>query len=197
MQGIQRSRVISRGRAGHSGFTLIELLVVIAIIGVLASVVLAALSSARERAQYTGVAADLKSAATAFNMLYNEQGCWPVEGSTACNGISIAVNTVSALIDDPNFGLGKFLPRAPRWPFSTQQWHYDNDGDAVVPGCTSVSSRGVNLFLSASPEQYRKLNDVLDGDADPDTIEARACGMIKFTGTTDTGTLFFVLSATQ
>jgi prepilin-type N-terminal cleavage/methylation domain-containing protein len=48
----------------HRAFTLVELLVVIAIIGVLASVVLARVSSARDKAQQGKTLASLKSAQT-------------------------------------------------------------------------------------------------------------------------------------
>ncbi len=53
------------------GFTLIELLVVISIIGVLASIVLASLNSARVKARDARRIADLDQIKTALNFYYD------------------------------------------------------------------------------------------------------------------------------
>lgn len=64
------------------GFTLIELLVVIAIIGVLSSVVLASLGSARGRANDAKIRSDLRQISTALALYYDKYGTYPAGVST-------------------------------------------------------------------------------------------------------------------
>jgi prepilin-type N-terminal cleavage/methylation domain-containing protein len=59
------------------GFTLIELLVVISIIGLLASVVLVSLNSARAKARYTQALGDMKQLATAAELYHSAGNDYP------------------------------------------------------------------------------------------------------------------------
>jgi prepilin-type N-terminal cleavage/methylation domain-containing protein len=62
----------------QKAFTLIELLVVISIIGLLASIALVALGSARAKARDAKRVADLKQVSTALELFYDAYGRYPV-----------------------------------------------------------------------------------------------------------------------
>lgn len=82
-----------RGSRSARGFTLIELLVVIAIIGVLSSVVLASLNTARERARDATRLQDLREIRTALELYYAKCGTYIVKQS--CTGTGYGSNGIA------------------------------------------------------------------------------------------------------
>ena len=80
----------------RQGFTLIELLVVIAIIGILASVVLASLNSARQKGADAAAKANLSNMRAAAELFYDDES--PHTYDTFCAGTT-ATNAMSAAAD--------------------------------------------------------------------------------------------------
>jgi prepilin-type N-terminal cleavage/methylation domain-containing protein len=72
-------------KTNKTGFTLIELLVVIAIIGLLASIVLLALNSARAKSRDATRLADARELATAMELYYNDNNLYP----TTAQGLAV------------------------------------------------------------------------------------------------------------
>jgi type II secretion system protein G len=87
------------------GFTLIELLVVIAIIGILASIVMVSLSSAKAKSRDARRQADIKSIQLALSLYYNDNGMYPINiystsGTAPANGL--APTYLPVVPTDPN-----------------------------------------------------------------------------------------------
>lgn len=75
----------------NKGFTLIELLVVIAIIGILASVVLASLNSARKKSRDARRIADVKQMQLALELYFDANSAYPTATSALVSGGHIPV----------------------------------------------------------------------------------------------------------
>lgn len=89
----------------NKGFTLIELLVVIAIIGLLASVVLLALNSARAKARNAKRLADVRQIASALELYFNDKSAYPTAPSAG-----VLSNTTAPGLSPGYIGL---IPTAP------------------------------------------------------------------------------------
>ena len=101
------------------GFTLIELLVVIAIIGLLSTLSILALNSARARARDAKRIADVKQIQTALEMYYNDVGDYPATASVTPGSILSSTN-------------GTYLRAVPTPPLPT-------DGTSCGTGITAYT----------------------------------------------------------
>lgn len=90
----------------HSrGFTLIELLVVIAIIGILSSVVLASLNSARVKGRDARRVSDIKQIQLALELYYDNQQSYPAMAAGSASstlGALVTSNFISSIPSDPS-----------------------------------------------------------------------------------------------
>jgi len=82
----------------HKGFTLIELLVVIAIIGLLSTLAVVSLNSARQKSRDAKRVADVKQIQTALELFFQDQNGYP--GETAA---SVLGGTNYACLDATSF----------------------------------------------------------------------------------------------
>lgn len=105
----------------NRGFTLIELLVVIAIIGVLSSVVLASVNTARAKGSDARVKIDFHNIQLALQLYYDKNGTFP-GNKTGVSYPSTNADFLSELVSDGEF------PSVPRPPNSSYVYNYYNYG---------------------------------------------------------------------
>jgi len=92
----------------NKGFTLIELLVVVAIIGLLSSVVLASLNTARTKGRDTKRISEIRQLQTALEFYYDKNGSYPNSGWVR----SCDTTWVTSL----GVAMKEFLPTMPKDP---------------------------------------------------------------------------------
>lgn len=135
------------------GFTLIELLVVIAIIGMLSSVVLASLNSAREKSRDARRLADLRQIQTALELKYDDVS--PVEYP----------DTLSLLVS------GGYMPSIAVDPRTGIEYYYDNVTSAAG-ACATATGVCTSYVLGTNLENTT--HNALSSDVDG-TIGSVAC----------------------
>lgn len=121
------------------GFTLVELLVVIAIIGLLSTLAVVALSSARQKARDSKRMSDLKQIQTALEIYFNDHNQYPVEATPITLGVAATTDCLS----NPTNGDGDFeasgatcenavMGVVPEDPTPTQSYQYSTDAGGTT-----------------------------------------------------------------
>ncbi len=122
------------------GFTLIELMVVISIIGLLSSVVLSAVNSARKKTEVTQMNQIAEEYRKAVMLAYDEDGSYPYPG---------AVNTVYCLGDYPPVGAGNYGTLDVCGVAAVAGSYLSDENAIVLAGATG--NEGVKRFLPSLP----------------------------------------------
>ena len=146
----------------QSGFTLIELLVVIAIIGILASVIIASLSSARGKSADAKIKSQLNSM-RAQAMLYSIDG--NAFNATMCNVYNFETIPQNTVFQTANNGLGTLftgLDKSKMICMATAGRPSNGSSWAVAAqtstGLWCVDATGVSRDKNANGDPYEKNN---------------------------------------
>jgi prepilin-type N-terminal cleavage/methylation domain-containing protein len=117
-----------RKNTNPKGFTLIELLVVIAIIGVLSSVILASLNTARQKSFDAKRFSDLRNVEQALDNYYTDHGAYPVTAGTHfysnCNYGAYTYQSVANNVI-PGLVTGGYIGAIPTGPQTVGTSNYD------------------------------------------------------------------------
>jgi type II secretion system protein G len=124
------------------GFTLIELLVVIAIIGLLASIILIALNSARVKARDAKRVADIRQMETALELYFNDNGGYPNSVCESTPGGTWSACWATLL---PSQYIGK-MPLDPTNSLANYGYYYVS-GYKPTGLCTSVLTSSTNDYV--------------------------------------------------
>lgn len=123
------------GSGNKGGFTLIELLVVIAIIGILSSIVLASLNTARQKARDAVRMSDLRQVQIAMISIFDDASTYDVDVLAANCSDGIASSPASC-INDANTNVATYFPSgAPNNPSPVDEYLFYGDADSF---CISV-----------------------------------------------------------
>ncbi len=138
------------------GFTLIELLVVIAIIGILSSIVLASLNSARQKGRDARRISDVKQLQLALELFYDGNGQY--------------ASTTASLVT------GGYIAAIPTDPQTSAAYSY-----AALQGSASSVATCGSYHIGATLEQTT--HSALSADADAAAATACTGGGTDFAGT--------------
>lgn len=143
-----------------SGFTLIELLVVIAIIGLLSSVIIVAMNSARAKARNARRKADIQQVRTALELYYLNNGEYPHNGTVGNPNQESDIQTLSSFLSP---SIMPVLPNDPTYTVKNYEYVWKASGGKTDYGilipfsndggtdCQYHTAGGSDSWFSSAP----------------------------------------------
>ncbi|MDD2656398.1 MAG: prepilin-type N-terminal cleavage/methylation domain-containing protein [Patescibacteria group bacterium] len=129
------------------GFTLIELLVVIAIIGVLSTLAVVALGSARQKANDAKRLSDIKQVQTALELYYTDNNHYPTSTAAVALG-----DTAAACLNNSDLGWAAagcatpYMGLVPKGPGTNEFYQYTSTGTGTTYTITATLEVGAGGF---------------------------------------------------
>ncbi len=142
----------------QKGFTLIELLVVVAIIGLLASIILASLNTARQKGRDARRVSDMKEIQTALELYYSDLNHYPIQATA---GVATTILGGSTGSNGPLTTSGKYMSTVSDDPLGgSYHYYYITDATGLKyclgstlegtppPGASATCTNGLSLSVS-------------------------------------------------
>lgn len=159
-------------RKNYKGFTLIELLVVIAIIGLLSTLAVVALNSARQKSRDAKRVSDIKQVQTSLELFFADQNGYPNEGGTGNLTLGVAATDVldsTGFVGTAGAGLTVYMglvPAAPTPP-AGNTYLFDAAASSGGAACTSGTACGYYTVTFVLEGNTGSLTDGSDADTIP------------------------------
>ena len=132
------------------GFTLIELLVVIAIIGLLSTLAVVALGSARTKARDAKRLSDIKQVQTALELYYTDQGSYPTGTAVVLGSAGAACLNAAAGLTTTGCA-NAYMGQVPADPGSNAYTYTSAGTTYTLVATLEGSMGGLTAGITASP----------------------------------------------